>query len=156
MSSICAGEWTAPHAFRFLRAFNLRTGTPVCNFKRIRLWSAESCSDIYALYNIGKREDPIRERERDERKRKRDKTRLRFPRLKNQWAKYLEVASYILLSLYSFSDWLSEEAEADGVRQTTSLDESNDELESLHTVTVNPSKRLVGCESSLCGEKRKL
>ena len=64
-----------------------------------------------------------------------------YPTLKNQWAKYLEDASYILLSFYSFPDWLSEEAEADGVRQATSVDESNDELDSLHTVTVNPSKR---------------
>ena len=61
---------------------------------------------------------------------------------KNQWAKYLEVASYILLlSLYSFPDWLSEEAEADDIRQATLVDESNDELDSLHTVSVNPSKR---------------
>ena len=79
----------------------------------------------------------------------------RNPTLKNQWAKYLEVASYILLSLYSFPDWLSEEAEVDGIRQTTSVDESNDELDSLHTVTVNPSKRLIGRESSFCSEKRK-
>ena len=77
------------------------------------------------------------------------------PTLKNQWAKYLEVASYILLSLYSFPDWLSEEVGADGVRQATSVDESNDELDSLHTLTVNPSKRLIGRESSFCGEKRK-
>ena len=75
------------------------------------------------------------------------------PTLKNQWAKYLEVASYLLLSLYSFPDWLSEEA--DRVRQATSVDESNDELDSLHTVTVNPSKRLIGRESSFCGEKSK-
>ena len=44
--------------------------------------------------------------------------------------------SYILLSPYSFPDWLSEEAEADGARQAVSVDESNDELDSLHTVTV--------------------
>ena len=76
--------------------------------------------------------------------------------LKNQWAKDLEVASYILLSsLYSFPDWLSKEAEADGAGQATSVDESNDELDSLHTVTVNPSKRLIGRESSFCSEKRK-
>ena len=60
------------------------------------------------------------------------------PTLKNQRAKYLEVASYILLSLYSFSDWLSEEVEADGVQQSTSVDETNDELDILHTVIVNP------------------
>ena len=78
-----------------------------------------------------------------------------FPSLKNKWTKYLEVASYILLSLYSFPDWPSEEAEADGFRQATSVDESNDELGSLHTVTVNPSKRLIGRESSFCGEKKK-
>ena len=59
------------------------------------------------------------------------------------------------MSLYSFPDWLSEEAEADGVRQATSVNESNDELDSLHTVTVNPSKRLIGGESSFCGEKKK-
>ena len=76
-------------------------------------------------------------------------------RLKNQWAKYLTVASYILLSLYSFSDWLSEEAKADSVHQATSVDESNEELDSLHTVTVTPSKRLIGRESSFCGEKKK-
>ena len=72
------------------------------------------------------------------------------PTLKNQWAKYLEVASYILLSLHSFADWLSEEAEADGIRQATSVDESNDELDCLHTVTDNPSKSLIGRESSFC------
>ena len=61
-----------------------------------------------------------------------------FPTLKNQWAKYLEIASYILLSLYSFPDWMLEEAEANGVHQATSIDESNDELDSLHTVAVTP------------------
>ena len=78
-----------------------------------------------------------------------------YPTLKNQWAKYLKVASYILLSLYLFPHWLSEEAKADGVRQATSVDKSNEQLVSLHTVTVNPSKRLFGRESSLCNEKRK-
>ena len=34
---------------------------------------------------------------------------------------------HIPLSLYSFLDWLSEEAQADGVREATSADESNDE-----------------------------
>ena len=53
------------------------------------------------------------------------------PTLKNQCAKYLEVASYMLLSLHSFPDWLSEEAEADGVRQAASVDELDD-------VTVDP------------------
>ena len=77
------------------------------------------------------------------------------PTLKHQWAKYLEVASYLLLSLYSFPDWVSEEVEADDVRQITSVDESKDELDSLHSVTVNTSKRLIGRESSFCGEKRK-
>ena len=47
---------------------------------------------------------------------------------------------------------MSEEAESDGVRQATSVDESNDELDSLHTVTVDPSKRLIGRESYFCGE----
>ena len=65
-----------------------------------------------------------------------------IPHKKNQWAKYLEVASYILLSLYSFPE-------------VTSVDESNDDLDSLHTVTVNPSKRLIGRESSFCSEQRK-
>ena len=41
--------------------------------------------------------------------------------LKNQWAKYLEVASYVLLSLYLFPDWLSYEREAEGVRRATSV-----------------------------------
>ena len=58
------------------------------------------------------------------------------------------------MSLYSFPDSLSEEAEADGVRRATSIDESNDELGSLHTVTVNPSKRLIG-RKSFCSKKRK-
>ena len=57
-----------------------------------------------------------------------------YPTLKNQWIEYLEVASHLLLSLYSFPDWLSEEAEADGVRQATSVDESNDDLDSLHVL----------------------
>ena len=77
------------------------------------------------------------------------------PALKNQSAKYLEVTSYILLSLYSFLDWLSEEAKSDGVHQVTSVDESNDEFDSLHTVKVTPLKRLIGRESSFCGEKKK-
>ena len=38
------------------------------------------------------------------------------PTLKNQWAKYLEVASYILLSLYSFSHWLLYEPDGEVVR----------------------------------------
>ena len=58
-----------------------------------------------------------------------------------------------MLLLDSFPDWLSEEA--DGVRLATSVDESNDELDSLHTVTVNPPKRLIGRESPFCGGKRK-
>ena len=78
-----------------------------------------------------------------------------FPTLKNQCAKYLEIATYILLLLYSFPDWLSEQAEAHGVRQATSVDKSNDELDSLHSVTVNPSKKLIGRESSFCSKKRK-
>ena len=78
-----------------------------------------------------------------------------IPTLKNQCAKYLEVANYILLSLYSFPDWLFEEAEADCVRQTTSVDELNDELNNLHTGTVNSSKRLIGYKSSFYGKKRK-
>ena len=65
---------------------------------------------------------------------------IKNPILKNQWAKYLKVASYILMSLYSLLDWLLEEAKADGVRQATSVAESNEELDSLHTVTVNRSK----------------
>ena len=43
------------------------------------------------------------------------------PTLKNQWAKYLEDASYILLSFYSFPDWPSYEREAKGVRRGTSV-----------------------------------
>ena len=39
------------------------------------------------------------------------------------------------MSLYSFPDWLSEEAETDGVRQATSVDGSNDELDSLQCET---------------------
>ena len=77
-----------------------------------------------------------------------------YPTLKNQWVKYLGIASYILLSHYSFPDSLWEEAEADGVQQATLVDELNDELDSLHTVTVNPSKRLIGRESPFCSEKR--
>ena len=39
-----------------------------------------------------------------------------YPTLKNQWAKYLEVASYTLLSLYSFSHWLLYEPDGEVVR----------------------------------------
>ena len=39
-----------------------------------------------------------------------------YPTLKNQWAKYLEVASYILLLLYSFSHWLLYEPDGEVVR----------------------------------------
>ena len=78
-----------------------------------------------------------------------------YPTLKNQGAKYLEVTNYILLSFYSFPDWLSEEAEADSVRQATLVDESNDELDSLYAVTVNSPKRLIRRQSSFCCEKRK-
>ena len=60
-----------------------------------------------------------------------------------------------MLSLYSFPDSLSEEADADGVRRATSIDEPNDELDSLNTITVNPPKRLISRESSFCGKKRK-
>ena len=44
-----------------------------------------------------------------------------YPKLKDQWAKYLEVASYILFSLYSFpDDWLSyKREEVEGVRWAT-------------------------------------
>ena len=38
------------------------------------------------------------------------------PTLKNQWTKYLEVASYILLSLYSFCHWLLYEPDGEVVR----------------------------------------
>ena len=41
--------------------------------------------------------------------------------LKNQWDKYLEDASYILLSLYSFPDWPSYECQTEGVRRATSV-----------------------------------
>ena len=57
-----------------------------------------------------------------------------------------------MLSLYSFPDSLSEEAKANGVRQATSVDESNDELDSLHTITVIHPKSLVGRKSFFCGE----
>ena len=43
------------------------------------------------------------------------------PTLKNHWDKYLEDASYILLSLYLFSDWLSYECQTEGVRRATSV-----------------------------------
>ena len=55
-----------------------------------------------------------------------------------------------MLSLYSFPDWLSEKAGADGARQETSVDESNDELDSLHTITINPKALTVVKRESSC------